>query len=121
MAFKTYGNTWVGSFNRSGYDAGAFALGTNTNTSGAWIWHRPSSGWTLQASVSRWQITGNGYSSLSGWQAMGSANRRLFSNLLLSASYVHLDTRGSYLGSYPLAVKFDSIRLAFSWVPALGL
>ncbi len=121
LGFRTYGNVWLASYNRSAYDGTAFAVGRNTNISGAWNWHRPSSRWSLNADVGRVQMEGNGFASISGWQAMAGVARQLTSTVSFNASYVHLDSRGSYLGANPIAFKTNSVRVTIRWSPEYSL
>lgn len=121
LGFRTYGNIWLASYDRSSYGGAGLAVGRNTNLSGAWTWHRPASRWSTNASAGRIQMVGNGYDSITGWQTMAGISRQVASTLALTASYVHLDSRGSFLGSSPVAFKVNTVRLTIAWSPYYGL
>jgi hypothetical protein len=129
LGLKTYGSTWLASYDRSAYDSGGFAVGRNTNISGAWSWQRRGSSWRLQNSVGWLQMDGNGFAAIKGWQETAGVARQLGSAFSISATYVHLDTRGTYLGGpiptlggpIPTRLKINSVRINFTWSPQIGL
>lgn len=121
LGFRTYGNTWLGSYDRSTYSTIGLAVGRNTSVTGAWTWHRPGSGWIVQSSAGFIQMDGNGYAAVKGWQGLAGITRQLGSGFSIGANYVHLDTRGSYLGAVPTRLKLNSVRMVLSWSPQIGL
>jgi hypothetical protein len=70
----------------------------------------------LNATFSRHDITNTGFVNIGGWHASTSFSRRLTWDLLMTASYSHLSSRGAFLNTQNLVVM-DGVRVSISWVP----
>jgi hypothetical protein len=116
LGWTTYGNTFVGSFTRSGYDMTLGTIGTNTTLSVAWNWRRPRNNWGLNAAFSRIENSSAGLSSLNGWQTTGGFSERLPGNLFVTANYTHLSSRGTYL-NFANRINIDGARITLGWAP----
>ena len=118
IGFTTYGNTFLASYNRTGYDFNfnAGALGANTIISGAWQWRRPRSDWGFNAGYNRIQSSTPGFTGLSGWQTNAGFTQRLPANLFVNATYTHLSSRGVYL-SLNNQITIDGARIMIGWAP----
>lgn len=116
VGFQTHSNTLLGSYNRSGYDLNAAAVGSNTIISGAWNWHQPRRSWGLHATYSRTETSNTGFANVSGWQAMVGFSQRILDNILMQATYSHLRSRGVY-ATLANNVTVDALRLTIGWSP----
>jgi hypothetical protein len=118
IGFTTYGNTFLASYNRTGYDFNfnAGAIGANTIISGAWQWRRPRNDWALNAGYNRIQSNTHGLTGISGWQTHAGFTQRLPGNLYVSATYTHLASRGIYL-NLSNQINLDGARIMIGWAP----
>jgi hypothetical protein len=118
IGFRTYANTLVATYGRSGYVMGASAIGRNTLTSAAWSWQHPRRSLGLHASYSRNETNNTGYATLSGWQATGGVSQTLKGNFNLTLNYTYLNSRGVFLGlTNDLTV--EAVRISLGWAPQL--
>ena len=116
IGFQTYGNTLVASYSRSASDVSSSTVGKNTMISAAWSWQRPHSSWGVHAGYGRNEISGTGYTTISGWQASVGFSQRLGWNLMLAANYSYLRSRGAYFSTLQ-EVNFNAVRMSISWAP----
>jgi hypothetical protein len=118
LGVRTYGNTLLASFTRTGYDLSGGGLGATELMSVAWNWRYPRRNWGCYTSFSRSATSSPGFSNISGWQASGGFSDRLRGNLLLNIAYTHVSGRSVFL-SLANDVTVNSIRISLAWVPRL--
>lgn len=116
LGFRTYANTFLGSYDRSSFDQYGFAVGTTTTAMGSWSWHRPGNSWGVFSSFGQEQIRNTGFASISGWQTSAGWSKSLNSQMKLTAQYVYLSSSGNYLGKVT-DLSVHSVRVTFSWAP----
>lgn len=116
LGYKVYSHTLMAGYNRSSYNAYGVAAGLSDTSSGAWNWHRPGSGWSVNASFGRIEIRNTGFLTLSGWEGSSGVSRELGSRLVLTAQYVYLDSSGTYIGN-AVSRSVQSARISLAWLP----
>ena len=116
LAYRTYGHTFVGSYDRSSFDTYGFAVGANTTVMGSWTWRRPGNRWQVFATFGQQQLRNTGFASISGWQASGGWSESLNARTILTAQYVYLSSAGNYLGNFN-SLAVHSIRVSLGWTP----
>jgi len=116
LGYRMRAHTFMASFDRDSYDSGVSIIGSSRRISAAWNWRPPRSSWGLNATFSRHDITNTGFVNIGGWHASTSFSRRLTWDLLMTASYSHLSSRGAFLNTQNLVVM-DGVRVSISWVP----
>jgi hypothetical protein len=116
IGFRTYTQTFVGSYDRTSSDTYGFAVGTTTSATGSWTWRRPGSRWTIFATGTQQQMRNTGFASLSGWEASGGISGSLNPHTSVSMQYVYFNSRGDYVGDFNNLIA-HSVRLTLSWNP----
>jgi hypothetical protein len=116
LGYRARTHTFVGSFLHSGYDQSTGMIGSNNNTQAAWSWRDPRRSWGLGALYSRNVTTSTGFSELYGWRVQATYTQSLPMNLVMTASFSYLNSRGLYL-NLPNEVHVDGARIALGWVP----
>ena len=115
IGVKTYLNSFVVSYDRSGSDSYGI-VGTYTTLSGAWNRHHAGSRFSTFASLAQQQMRNTGFESFSGWQASAGFSEKLTSNIALHTQYVYLKTGSSYLGAAN-SFSVHSVRVSMNWSP----
>jgi hypothetical protein len=116
IGFRTYTQTFTGSYDRTSSDTYGFAVGANTTATGSWNWRRPGSRWTIFASGGQQQMKSTGFADISGWEASGGVSATLNLHTALSVQYVYFNSQGSYLGNLDNMIA-HTVRLSLSWNP----
>jgi len=116
VGFQTYGNTFLASYNRTGYDLSGGGLGGTNMITAAWNWRRPRNNWGINVSFSRTETNNPGFSNINGWQITAGISQRLKNNLLLDMDYTHVSSRGAYL-ALANDVTINAVRISLAWSP----
>jgi hypothetical protein len=116
LGFRAGAHTFLTSYQRSGTDGYAFAVGTFSSTSGSWSWRPPGTRLGVTASFGDVQTRNAGFVSLSGWEGAGGLFFSLNPHMSMTAQYVYMNDVGTYLGTYA-RMAVQSVRLTFGWAP----
>jgi hypothetical protein len=116
LGFRTYTQTFAGSYERTSSSAYGFAVGTITTATGSWSWKRPGSRWSIFANAGQNQFRNTGFASISGWDAAGGISASMGARSSLSAQYVYYSTSGTYAGNLN-NTAVHSIRVSLGWSP----
>lgn len=116
IGFRTYGHTFLASYDRSNVNTYGLGVGVNTSAAGSWRWSRPGSRWSAFASFGDQRMRNTGFADLSGWRASAGVSQSLSGQMALTTQYVYFTNSGSFSGNvYNFAVH--SIRVSLGWAP----
>jgi hypothetical protein len=116
VAYKTYSQTFMASFDRAVSDAYGLGAGTTTSAGGSWRWSRPGRDWWLESSAGWQQLRGNGVGDTSGWRTSAGWGRNLGRQVVLLTQYVYLSYSGKLQNTH-YAQDQSGARLSLVWSP----
>jgi hypothetical protein len=117
VGFRTRGNTFVASVDRTVADSYGLGAGSTVSSTGSWDWHRPGGAWRFAASGG-WQRL-DGVIELEGWAVKGSIARRITRQTGWSLSYAYMSNaqRAGVRLPEQAQMTVHSVRLALFWSP----
>jgi hypothetical protein len=118
LGYRMRSHTFIGSFEQNSYDSSTSVVGSNRRVSAAWNWRDPRRSWGLHAAFTRSDLSNTGFVNIGGWHASASFVKRLGWNLMTTATYTHLWSRGAFLNTRNLIV-IDTVRVSIGWTPRL--
>jgi hypothetical protein len=116
LGFRTFSNTFLGSFDRTTSDSYGLGARTTSTSSASWRWNRPGNAWWLDGSFGWQQLQGGASQEISSWRGTASWGRALGLHVAVLMQYVYLNYSGR-VGNSPYNSDQNAVRVAVVWTP----
>ena len=116
LVYKTFSQTFLGSFDRTVSDAYGLGATTTSTASAAWRWHHPGNFWWVESGFSWQLLRGGSFGGTTGLRTTASLNRALGSHIVLLTQYAYLNYSQELQAS---SSRFSqhAVRVAMVWTP----
>jgi hypothetical protein len=116
LVYKTFSQTFLGSFDRTVSDAYGLGATTSATASAAWRWRHPGNSWWIESGFS-WQLINDGaLGGISGWRTSTGLNRAIGSYIVLLTQYAYMNYSQS-LRTSESRFSQHAVRVAMIWTP----
>jgi hypothetical protein len=116
LGFKTFSNTFLGSYDRVVSDQYGVGASTSSSASLGWRCGRPGAGWWLDGSLGWQQLQGGALANTSGWHITAGFSRALGPHLAFRTEYVYLRYSGGLQAS-AYSLSQSAMRVSLVWYP----
>jgi opacity protein-like surface antigen len=115
LGFKTFSNTFLGSYDRMVSDSYGLGAATSSSSGGSWRWQRPDRAWSVYSGFTWEQLQGNGQDN-SGWRATAGLGRAFGSHITMAVEYAYLQYSGRYQNQ-AIDESQSAVRVSVVWIP----
>jgi hypothetical protein len=124
IGYKTYGHTFLVSYNRSLGDSYGAGSGTTSSLHGSWSWKPGASSWSIFASFGAQHLANPSFHNPTSWQGGAGFAKSLNSHMFVSAQFAYLRYPYSVLpnsvlpNSNRMGSSQEGISVALTWSPS---
>ena len=115
LGFKTFSNTFLGSYDRSVSDSYGLGASNSSSSGGSWHWQRPDRTWWIESAFSWEQLQGTGQNT-SGWRATAGLGRAVGTRIALVMQYTYLKYSGQFQDQAN-NLSQSAVRVSMVWTP----
>ena len=115
LAFKTFTQTFAGSYERTVSDAYGLGASTSSTSNASWRWGRPHGVWWLESSLG-WEQLQGAAQDIAGWRAAAGLGRAFGNHFVLLTQYAYLNYSGTLSGAAS-ELSQSAVQVSVVWTP----
>jgi hypothetical protein len=116
LGFKTYTQTFLGSYSRAVGDIYGAGANATDNAMGSWRWRKPGYHISFFATCGYMRLLGSGLPHLGSWSESGGATRSIGEHFGVSAMYTHISLPAS-LAASSSDLSAQGVMVVLGWSP----